>query len=181
MPTGQDSLTEIQAARRLLADRIAGIRDDFTALENSLRGGQLRSTVVAQGEKSPLRGIRRAADIASALPKPSESLGTAGLLSQYGQHGFRERSFDLVVPVTAPNVINDSGNSYDAGQFYDAWILNPSVDTKIDFTKAPNQNTPFITANSRMQFQLRAQKVWYLAQNAGNVGVMQIWLLKFQE
>lgn len=177
----QEELARIQAARQLLADRIAGIRADFATLEESLRGNVTRVAPGVAAGASKIRAIRQLGPVLPIVPAPAESTGTAGLLAQYGKYGFRERSFDVVVPVTAPNEINSTGSYYDAGNIYDAWILNPSVDTKISFTAPPSQNTPFISANSRMQFQVRAQKVWYLAQNAGTTGVMQIWLLAFKD
>lgn len=113
------------------------------------------------------------------VPQPTPGEGVSQILVNLARFGLRERPYDFVQPVTAPNEINDTGNSYDAGAIYDAWILNPSVDTRIDFNKPPSTNTPYISAASRMQFAVRAQKVYYTAATAGQVGTMQIWLLKY--
>ena len=179
MATSPQELARIQAVRAQLANRIAGVREDFESLEDLLRGTVPGASAAAPASRPRVMVNRALSDVLAEVPAVSESQGVAGLLVQLLRLGLRERSFDVVVPVTAPNPINDSGNYYDAGSIYDAWILNPSIDTKIDFDKPPNQNTPFISANSRMQFQVRKSRVYYLSQNPGTTGTMQIWLLKF--
>jgi hypothetical protein len=163
-----------------LAGRIAGVRDDLDELAQALMGtGAGVAQAVEQRPRVTLYESRLSA--ALKIPRVTAADGTPAILENYGQIGFRDRSFDIVVPVTAPNPINDTGNSYDAGAVYDGWILNPSVDTKIDFDKPCSQNTPFISANSRMMFAVRKQKVYYLANLTGLKGVMQIWLFKFAD
>ena len=179
MATAPAELARIQAARAQLADRVAGLRGDFETLEDLLRGAAPGAAPGAIASRPRVMVNRALSEVLAAVPPVSESQGVAGLLVQLLRLGLRERSFDVVVPVTAPTPINDTGNDYDAGSLYDAWIVNPSIDTKIDFDKPPNQNTPFIAANTFMHFQVRKSKVYYLSQNPGTTGVMQVWLLKF--
>jgi hypothetical protein len=169
----------IAGLRTRAASRVQALRDDLDELAAAL-GGRLPATRAAAGAVRPrISYYTSLLSDTLRVPAVSADQGTPAILEALAQYGLRERSFDKVVPVTAPQAINDSGSSYDAGAVYDAWILNPSVDCKFDFEKLPSQNTPFISANSRMQFQVRAQKVYYLGQNAGLVGTLQIWLLKF--
>lgn len=181
MSAAAQELARIQAARLRLADTVGSLRGQFADIESELRGAVQRVITVGPGGTGGSRvlQLRNLDAVLSSVPQPSAAQGSAAILAQYGKTGFRERSYDTVVPVTAPNEIDQNGNYYDAAGVYDAWILNPSIDTKIDFSKPPSQNTPFVSANSRMQFAVRAQKVYYLAQNPGTVGVMQIWLLKY--
>lgn len=179
MSAVSQELANLRAARAQLADQVAAMRSGFASIEQALRGAAQQRTQ-AVGRPSGRALISNLDALVADVPTPSTDLGSDGLLAQYGRTGFRERSFDTVVPVTAPNPINDTGNEYDAAGVYDAWILNPSIDAKIDFDKPPSQNTPFIAASTFMNFQVKKQKVYYLAQNPGTVGVMQIWLLRFK-
>jgi hypothetical protein len=178
MATNAQGVQRLRQAEANLADRLAGVRAGFQELEQALRGGAA-SKPAANQTGSRVLVMRDLDEAIAAVPEPKPETGTAGLLAEYGRSGFRERSFDVVVPVTAPDPIDSTGNYYDAKAVYDAWILNPSIDTRIDFKKPPSQNTPFISANSRMQFAVKKQKVYYLAANPGTTGVMQIWLLKY--
>lgn len=167
----------VQQLRESAAGKVSALVTDLQNLEAALRG---RTTSTEVQQLAPRISLYRSA-LASvkAVPAVEGTMTVSDILSAFSQYGLRDRSFDTVVPVTAPNPINSTGTYYDAGAVFDAWILNPSIDTKIDFNGPPNQNTPFISANSRMQFQVRAQKVYYLSQNPGLVGTMQVWLLKF--
>jgi hypothetical protein len=150
-------------------------------LEEAILGGPAgKSASTSVPPPRPRVMVNRGTDeVLSAVPPVDPSGSASALLAQFGKYGFRERSFDVVVPVTAPQPITNEGSWYDAGKVYDGWILNPSVDTAIDFDKAPNQNTPFISANSRMQFAVRKSRVYYLSVNPGITGTMQVWLLAY--
>jgi len=169
---------QIAQVRARAASRVSALREDLAELENLLAG---RPGVSALKKATAPRISVYRSLLADTLAVHSVGPGgsSADYLSSFESVGLRERSFDQVVPVTAPNPIDDTGNSYDAQAVYDAWILNPSIDTKFDFNKPPSQNTPYISANSRMQFQVRAQKVYYLSENPGVEGTLQIWLLKY--
>ena len=176
---GPAQVKQVDALRAKAASRVAALRDDLAELESAL-GGRLPLTKTAKATLQPRISLYRSLlGGVTSVPGVSADQGSPAILANMSKYGLRDRSFDTVVPVTAPNKIDQYGNSYDAGAVYDAWILNPSVDTKFDFNQPPSQNTPFISANSRMQFQVKKQKVFYLAQNPGAVGVLQIWLLKF--
>ncbi len=177
-----DEGAEILRARARAASAIAGARAALENLEETIRG-RVSALALAPGPVSAARSLRSLPrsllPAVQAVPEVTPELTAQEILAVIGSYGIREASYGIVVPVTAPNPINQTGNVYDAGDVYDAWILNPSIDTKIDFDKMPSQNTPFISANTRMQFQIRKQKVWYLAQNPGTVGTMQLWLLRY--
>ena len=66
-------------------------------------------------------------------------------------------------------------------EYYDAWIIIPSVDTRISFSGPPNQNTPFLGAGQAMNFNLRARKVYYIAALPSLTGTLSIWLAKYAE
>ncbi|MBF6555573.1 MAG: hypothetical protein IVW52_05275 [Acidimicrobiales bacterium] len=178
MATTTQDLARIAAIRAQLAGRVAGLREGFEELEDALRGALPPATAApAAAPRSRVLLNRGLEEVLGQLPPiPSSATDLLGYAARVGQ---RDRSFDIVVPVTAPEPINTTGGSYDAAAIYDAWILNPSVDTRIDFDKAPNQNTPFIAANLFMHFAVRKQKVYYLAVNPASVGTMQVWLLKY--
>jgi len=170
----------IQALRSRASQRVTALRDDLDELAAALKGAVpsvQKAVVPLQSRISVYRSLL--SETQAAPPTVSADQGSADILAAFAKYGLRDRSFDQVVPVTAPKPIDNVGESYDAGAVYDAWILNPSIDCKFDWDKVPSQNTPFISANSRMQFQVRKQKVYYLAQNPNSSGVLQIWLLKF--
>jgi hypothetical protein len=168
----------VGAIRTRAAGRVSALINDLRELESAL-GGALPARP-AQTLRPRVSLYRSLLSQATVVPPVSADMSAEEILAGFGQYGLRERSFDDVVPVTAPQQIDQFGEWYDAGAVYDAWILNPSIDTKIDFNKPPSQNTPFISANSRMMFQVRKQKVYYLAEGVPVApGTMQIWLLKF--
>ena len=169
---------QIAQVRSRAASRVSALRGDLLELENLL-AGKLTSGVVAVKTVPRISVYRSLLSETLAVNPVGPGGSAADYLQSFETLGLRERSFDRMVPVTAPNPIDDTGNAYDAQAVYDAWILNPSIDTKFDFNGPPSQNTPSITANSRMQVQVRAQKVYYLAENPGTVGTLQIWLLKY--
>jgi hypothetical protein len=170
---------DLSGIRSRVAARVAALRNDLADLENALRGVKpgIAPTTPTQGLFLPSSLLERTLSV----PALSRTATLEGILSHLALYGVKDRPFDVIEPVTVPQPINQVGNVYDAGQIFDAWILNPSIDTKFSFTKMPSQNTPFITANSRMQVQVRAEKIWYLAQNAGQEGVLQLWLLRWQD
>lgn len=182
---GQDALAadegaEILRARSRAASAIAAARTALENLETAIRGRVSALAPGAAPAAASVRALPRSRLPAlQAVPEVTPELTAQEILAVIGTYGIRQASYGVVVPATAPNPINSTGNFYDARDVYDAWILNPSIDTKIDFDKMPSQNTPFIAANTFMQFQIRKQKVWYLAQNPGTVGVMQVWLLRY--
>lgn len=171
------SAEEFEALRKRIAAAVSTFRSDLLGIEQALLGKT--ATAPAKMESPRISLFRNAYTGVGAIPSVSEKDSTELILSVIAKYGLRETSYSKMVPVTAPNEIDDVGNYYDAKEVYDAWILNPSIDTKFDFDKPPSQNTPFVSANSRAQFQLRAQKVFYLAENPGTVGTLQIWLFKY--
>lgn len=177
--TSGEAVAEIQQVRQRAASRVRDLQRDLADLEAALLGGAGPIGGRAERARPRLGFYHSRLSETLAVPQVTNGLATEQLLTLFGKIGLRDRSFDTVLPVTAPQPINDTGNYYDAGAIYDAWLLNPNIDTRIDFNKAPNQNTPSISANSRMQFQVRAQKVWYMSAVAGLTGTLQIWLLKF--
>ena len=173
--------TEIQQIRARIAQGLANFRAELQSIESALIGGP-GAAVPAVVERPRVSFFGNAIAEAGKTPGVTSDQSVAQILATLGTYGLREASYSTVVPVTAPKPIDNNGEYYDAGEVFDAWILNPSVDTKFDFDKPPSQNTPFISANSRAQFQLRKQRVYYLPQNTlppGTTGTLQIWLFKY--
>ncbi len=176
MTTPSSDLSAIQART---AARVAALRADLVDLENALRGRKVAPTAPSetQGLFLPSSLLEKVISVPALAPGAT----LEAILSHLSTYGIKDRPFDIIEPVTAPQPINDVGNMYDAGQVFDGWILNPSIDTKFSFTKMPSQNTPVISANSRMQIQVRAQRVWYLSQNSGTPGTLQLWLFRWKD
>jgi hypothetical protein len=178
--SAQEAEAAAQAVRNRAAQRAAALAADFNELAALLGGSAPSAGATAVGKpRVMLFGDTKGAG--ATVPPAPESLGTPGILANLARYGIKERSYDVVKPVVAPNEIDEVGNSYDAGAIYDAWLLSPSCDCKIDFDKAPEQNTPYVSANSRMQFQVRKQKVYYLANTPGQTGTLSIWLLAYRD
>lgn len=171
--------SDLSAVQSRVAARVAALRADLADLENALRGAKPAATAAspAQGLFLPSSLLEKVLSVPALAPGAT----LEGILTHLSTYGLKDRPFDIIEPVTAPQPINEVGNVYDAGQVFDGWILNPSVDTKFSFTKMPSQNTPFVSANSRMQVQVRAQRVWYLSQNAGVTGTLQLWLFRWKD
>lgn len=176
--------TREQELEQALADLKAGIAARFEGLSKEF--ADIAAMLGARIGKSPAVSPTPRLTIRTSLleeikgvPQPTAQEGTAQILVNLARFGLRERPFDYVQPVTAPNPIDFTGTSYDAGAVYDAWILNPSCDTRVDFNKPPSQNTPYVSAASRMQFAVRAQKFYYVAAEEGLTGTMQVWMFKY--
>lgn len=175
------------AALQQLLTAISGLRANIQALEQYLTGVVKPAAVVPSAVKPPsvptqpvesLRILTSPSQEAAPTVSPSASLQE--LLYQLLTQGLKQRAYDVVDAVIAPEPITSTGSQYDAGEYYDAWVIIPSVDTRISFTHQPDQNTPFVGAGQSVNFQVKARYIFYQAALPTLRGTLSLWLAKYK-
>jgi hypothetical protein len=197
MATPEDRLSEIEARIRAAISRF---RSELELVENALHrigppptppptapptapsvAAAIQKAVSEAAPPRPGLLIPKSTAPPTAAPPPPSSATIEDLLNYIIANGLKSRSYDIMKPAIAPQQISSVGAEFDAGEIYDAWIIIPSVDTRISFSGPPNENTPFLGAGQAMNFNLRARKVYYLAALPTLTGTLSVWLAKYKE
>lgn len=166
---------DLESIRTRLADALAQLQQVLGEEEARLRG-PTGTPVVPPVKRRLLSPQTQPLEAASMLPTGKT---VADYFELFATVGMPQRSYNVLDAVIAPEPINDQGNKHDAGQVYDAWILIPTVDSRISFRGPTSQNTPAISAKWATNFQVRARTVWYSSAIPGEKGVMNIWLGRY--
>ena len=185
-----DRISEIEAR---IAAAVARFRSELTSIEDVLRGVRppavppiVPPAVTKEVSKvvslPPRPGLVIPTSPVPVVPSAPPATATVESLLQYiAAAGLKSRPFDIMKPVIASEPVSNIGASYDAGEYYDSWIIIPSVDTRISFSGPPSQNTPFVGAGQAMNFGVRIRKIYYIAAVPSLVGTLSIWLAKYTE
>lgn len=188
MATPEERISEIEARIRAAISRF---RSELASIENALHGispgpppapsvpPAITKTVSEVLPPRPGLVVPKSTTPPAVQGPPPSTSTTEELLAYIASTGLKTRPYDIMKPAIAPQAVNSTGGEYDAGEYYDAWIIIPSVDTRISFTGPPNQNTPFLGAGQAMNFNLRARKVYYIAALPSLTGTLSIWLAKY--
>ena len=173
---------ELEALRTRVADALTRFRTDLSAIEAQVRGVAARTAsarrVAPAAARPGLLLLPSPEQTAAPSPVPSGDT-TLDILRILLRYGIEQRSYDIQDAIVAPDPITDKGNSFDAGEFWDHWIISPSIDSRISFRAQPTPNTPIITAGQTMNFQVRARTVYYVSANPGTSGSLNLWLAKY--
>ena len=171
---------DLQATKNRLADLLAQMREALASEEQRLRGSAPQPPATRKVASAPGRpGLRIIPSGPPAAAPPPIPDTTLAVLQALLTGGMKQRSFDDTAEVIAPDTITDKGASYDAGQYWDSWILIPTIDTKISFTGLPNQNTPTVPGSSTYTAQVHKRTVYYQSANAGTSGRLNIFLARW--
>ncbi|MEM0232577.1 MAG: hypothetical protein QXL22_01000 [Candidatus Nezhaarchaeales archaeon] len=123
-------------------------------------------------------------EVAAPPPRPptieSVLASISRLLSEVSEKGFKLRQYTDHKFIIAPEEITYEGAMHDLGLDYNAAILVPSIDARIEINKPVGDNTPVILARTALNLDnMVIREIYYKGLTPGLVGTMSIWAFRW--
>jgi len=172
-----------EAVRQRTLAAVARFREELQHIESLIsppRRAPVPTAGLGSGAPAGARRLMRIGEPtvsiqAPPVPVPGEGASLETYLYYLTKYGMKQRSYDETDDAIPPVAISQTPDYYDAGVFWDAWIITPTIDSLVSFKGAPTQNTPVLPAGQAMNFQIRARVVHYQAA-PGVVGTGQLFV-----